>query len=112
MDPDLAKEITDQTDSMGPWSRSEMLLAQLIDSVNYLYYQQNCLNRPKNAPKPKPPVPVRRPGTESDQELFRKTQRYQDLHNTLALQKQERARALAEQDRVSQAQAQTLDIDI
>lgn len=80
IDPD---EIEHISTNMGPWSKMEMLLAQAIDAINYLYYQQNCIHSGKSSPRPKPPVLVRRPGTESKQELYRKTQRYKDLKKQL-----------------------------
>lgn len=40
-----------------------MLLADLIDTVNMMRWEQAVANTPKGKPKPKQPEPVDRPGT-------------------------------------------------
>lgn len=48
----------------GPWSRTEMLLAQLIDAARVGNWQFVLANLKEGAQQPAAPEPVRRPGVE------------------------------------------------
>ena len=58
---DLEKAAADARPEAAPWSKVEMLLAQLIDAVNRGTYVLTLANSKEGA-KVEPPEPVRRPG--------------------------------------------------
>lgn len=49
----------------GPWSNAELLLANVVDGLNWLAWQQAAINRKKGASPPPKPEPVPRPGVKS-----------------------------------------------
>ncbi|WP_190972638.1 hypothetical protein [Bifidobacterium tissieri] len=48
------------------WTPQAMLVAQLIDCVNMLRWENACRTIPRNKPKPKQPRPIPRPGVKQD----------------------------------------------
>lgn len=58
---ELAELAGESEPEKAPWSRSEMLIAQLIDATNTGTYILKLAHSEKGA-NVKPPVPVRRPG--------------------------------------------------
>lgn len=58
---DTADATEEARPETAPWSRLEMLVAQVTDAVNHNTYVLTVVNSEKNA-KVQPPDPVRRPG--------------------------------------------------
>jgi len=46
----------------GTWSRTDTLLAAIVDLLNHIQWQNQVINKGKNTPAPQHPDPVRRPG--------------------------------------------------
>lgn len=63
----LYKELSPETADWQGTGRVPMLLADVIDSINMLRYENALANRPRRGARPKKPKPYPRPGVKADE---------------------------------------------